>query len=159
MRILSPFLEHLKEYVGVWAFFAIFCFGIWHHFMSRLWGIQCVSVCQRKLKLSTYLHTVSYNHILRFLNKRLQFVWVLASSGFYSITWGMISRSARYKVHFQKQPLLWGNFFPFRCDIFHFFKFILLGNSFMTSVFSYNQINKQPENLYVNYGGSFGYFT
>ena len=32
------------------------------------------SVCRRKLKLSTYLHTLSYNHILSFLNTRSQFV-------------------------------------------------------------------------------------
>ena len=40
-----------------------------------------LSVSRRKLKLSTYLHTVSDNHI-SFLN-RSQLVWVLASSGFY----------------------------------------------------------------------------
>ena len=57
-----------------------------------------LSVSRRKLKLSTYLHTVSYNHI-SFLN-RSQLVWVLASSGFYSITWRMISS----KIHFRKQP-------------------------------------------------------
>ena len=78
-----------------------------------------LSVSQRKLKLSTYLHTVSYNHI-SFLN-RSQLVWVLASSGFYSITWRMISS----KIHFRKQPPFRGNFFPFRCDIFCFFEFIL----------------------------------
>ena len=44
-----------------------------------------LSVCRRKLKLPTYLHTVSYKHI-SFLNARSQFVRVLASSGFYSIT-------------------------------------------------------------------------
>ena len=65
-------------------------------------------VSRRKLKLSTYLHTVSYNHI-SFLN-RSQLVWVLASSGFYSITWRMISS----KIHFRKQPPFRGNFnFPF----------------------------------------------
>ena len=59
-----------------------------------------LSVCRRKLKLPTYLHTVSYEHI-SFLNARSQFVRVLASSGFYSITWRMISRSAGYKILFQ----------------------------------------------------------
>ena len=44
-----------------------------------------LSVCRRKLKLPTYLHTVSYEHI-SFLNARSQFVRVLASSVFYSIT-------------------------------------------------------------------------
>ena len=38
-----------------------------------------LSVCRRKLKLPTYLHTVSYEHI-SFLNARSQFVRVLASS-------------------------------------------------------------------------------
>ena len=52
-----------------------------------------LSVCRRKLKLSTYLHTVSYKHI-SFLNASSQFVRALASSGFYSITWRMISRSS-----------------------------------------------------------------
>ena len=70
-----------------------------------------LSVCRRKLKLSTNLHTVSYNHI-SFRNARSQLVWVLASSGFYSITWRMISRSAGYKIHFRKQPPFRRNFFP-----------------------------------------------
>ena len=78
-----------------------------------------LSVSRRKLKLSIYLHTVSYNHI-SFLN-RSQLVWVLASSSFYSIIWRMISS----KIHFRKQPPFRGNFFPFRCDIFCFFEFIL----------------------------------
>ena len=78
-----------------------------------------LSVFRRKLKLSTYLHTVSYNHI-SFLN-RSQLVWVLTSSGFYSITWRMISS----KFHFRKQPPFRGNFFPFQCDIFCFLEFIL----------------------------------
>ena len=43
------------------------------------------SVCRRKPNLSTYLHTLSYNHILSFLNTRSQFVWGLATSEFYSI--------------------------------------------------------------------------
>ena len=73
-------------------------------------GTNLLSVCRRKLKLSSYLHTVSYNHI-SFLNTRSQLVWVLARSE-YSITWRMISRSAGYKIHFRKQPLFRGNFFP-----------------------------------------------
>ena len=44
---------------------------------------EFVNVCRRKLKLSTYLQTVSYDHI-SFLNARSQLVWILASSGFYS---------------------------------------------------------------------------
>ena len=67
-------------------------------------------ICWRKLKL-TYLLTESYNHI-SFFNTRSQLVWVIASSKFYSITWRMISRSAGYKIHFQKQPPFRGNFFP-----------------------------------------------
>ena len=59
-----------------------------------------LSVCRRKLKLPTYLHTVSYEHI-SFLNARSQFVRVLASSWFYSITWRMISRFEGYKIIFQ----------------------------------------------------------
>ena len=44
---------------------------------TNLW-----SPCRRKLKLSTYLNTVSYNHISS-LNTRWQLILVLASSGFY----------------------------------------------------------------------------
>ena len=107
-----------------------------------------LSVCQRKLKLLTYALFKLQQHKLS------------QSSGFYSITWRMISRSAGYKIHFLKQPLFRGNFVPCRCDIFRFFEFILLGNSSSTAhVFSYNQINKQPENLYVSYRKYFGYFT
>ena len=71
-----------------------------------------MSVCRRKLKLSTFLHkTVSYNHI-NFLSTCWQLIWVLTSSGFYSITGRMISKSAGYKIHFQKQSPFRGNFFP-----------------------------------------------
>ena len=70
-----------------------------------------LSLCRRKLRLSTYLHTVSYNHI-SFLNTCLQLVWVLASSEYYSIRWRMMSRSAGYKIHFQKQPPFRRIFFP-----------------------------------------------
>ena len=147
-----------------------------------------LSVCQKKHKLSTYLHIVSYNHI-SFLTGRYQLGWVLAlssqwriqgrgpgarphpppplifrpnwgpkgrkqfferppahplfsrfgsgsGSGFYSITWRTIARSAGYKIYF----------FPCRCDIIRFFEFILLGYSSTAPVFSYNQINKEPGN-------------
>ena len=50
-------------------------------------------------------------------------------------------------------------FVPRRCYTFRFFEFMLLGNSSTASVFSYNQIIRQPENLYVNYRRYFGYFT
>ena len=115
-----------------------------------------LSVSQRKLKLSTHLHTVGYNHI-SFLNTRSQLVWVLASSGFYSITWRKISRSAGYKIHFRKTAFIQRKRFPL--SVCHLFEFILLDNSFTAPVSSFNQINKQPENLYVTYRGYFGYFT
>ena len=35
-KIPSPFLEHSEEYVGVSAVVALFCYSIWHRFMSRL---------------------------------------------------------------------------------------------------------------------------
>ena len=79
-----------------------------------------LSVSRRKLKLSTYIFTHCKLQPHKFLN-RSQLVWVLASSGFYSVTWRMISS----KIHFRKQPPFRGNFFPFRCDIFCFFDFIL----------------------------------
>ena len=116
-------------------------------------GTNLSSVCRKKLKLSTYLHIVSYNHI-SFLTRRWQIAWVLAmSSGFYSITWRTIAGSAGYKIQFRKQPPYRGNVFPCRCNIFRFLEFILLGSSPTAPVFSCNQINKQPENLYVNYRG------
>ena len=107
-----------------------------------------LSVCRRKLKLSTYLHFVSYKHI-SFLNTPSQLVWVLARSGFYSITWRKISRSAGYKIHFRKTAFIQRKRFPL--SVCHLFEFILLDNSFTAPVSSFNQINKQPENLYVNY--------
>ena len=64
----------------------------------------------------------------------------------------MISRSAGFKVRFWKQPPFRGNFFILSCDIFSFFEFILLGNSSTAPEFSFNQINKLPENLYVTIG-------
>ena len=60
-----------------------------------------LSVCRRKFKLSTYLPTISYNHI-SFVCTRSQIVWVLlgtaSSSGFYSITWRMINRNSFSKT-------------------------------------------------------------
>ena len=104
--------------------FSRFCnilLQIWHRFMSRLRGerICWVFLGGNSNYRHIYLHTVSYNHI-SFLN-RSQLVWVLASSGFYSITWRMISS----KIHFRKQPPFREKFFPFQCDIFCFFEFIL----------------------------------
>ena len=63
-------------------------------------GTYLLSVCRRKLKLTTYWHTVSYNYI-SFLNKSSQLVWVLGTAGssrFYSITWRMISRNSFSKT-------------------------------------------------------------
>ena len=74
-----------------------------------------LSLCRRKLRLSTYLHTVSYNHIRPHKLSQYMlatFAWVLASSEYYSIRWRMMSRSAGYKIHFQKQPPFRRIFFP-----------------------------------------------
>ena len=63
-------------------------------------GTYLLSVCRRKLKLTTYWHTVRYNYI-SFLNKSSQLVWVLGTAGssrFYSITWRMISRNSFSKT-------------------------------------------------------------
>ena len=111
-----------------------------------------VSVSRMKLKLSTYLHTVSYNHI-SFLNRSQ--LWFLASSGFYSLTWRVISS----KIHFRKQPPFRGNVFPFGCVICCFFEFMLASWQFSRLRVFIHQINKQPENRYVNYRECFGYFT
>ena len=121
--------------------------------LSRLREVRICWVFVGKNSNLAYLHIVSYNHI-SCLTRRWQLAWVLAmSSGFYSITWRTIAGSAGYKIHFRKQPPYRGNVFPCRCNIFRFLEFILLGNSSMAPVFSYNQINKQPENLYVNCRG------
>ena len=56
-----------------------------------------LSVCQRKLKLSTYLHCID----ISFLNTRSQLVWVLGtagSSGLYSMTRRMISTNSFSKT-------------------------------------------------------------
>ena len=100
------------------------------------------------------LHTVSCNNI-SFLNTRSQLVWVLASSvwQFWRLfeTWRMIKISAAYKIYFHTVFTFWKKKTSIsRCDILHFFEFILV-------VFSYNHI--KTENLYVNYKKCFGYFT
>ena len=71
----------------------------------------------------------------------------------------MISRPADTKFIFESSLHSEETFFPCRCDIFRFFEFLLLGNSSTAPVFSYNRINKQPENLYLNYRERFGYST
>ena len=87
------------------------------------WSTNLLSVCRRKLKLSPYTHCKLQQHKLS--QCPFATLWVLVSSGFYSITWRMISRSAGYKIHFRKQPVFTGNFLRCRCDIFRFFEFIL----------------------------------
>ena len=62
--------------------------------------------CRREL---THCKLQMNNHI-NFLNIRSQLILVLTSSGFYSKTWRMISKSAGYKIHFRKQPPFRGNF-------------------------------------------------
>ena len=77
----------LERNVGVEAFF--FCNILLKDLtplhVKIMSNTNLLSVCRRKLKLSTYLHTLSYNHILSFLNTRSQFVLGLATSEFYSI--------------------------------------------------------------------------
>ena len=63
-------------------------------------GTYLLSVCWRKLKLTTYWHTVSYSYI-SFLNKSSQLLWVLGTAGscrFFSITWRMVSRNSFSKT-------------------------------------------------------------
>ena len=83
-----------------------------------------LSVCRRKLKLSTYLQCID----ISFLNTRSQLIWVLGtagSSGFYSITSSMISRNSFWKTaSIQRRK----TFFPCRYDIFRFFDFYSLVN-------------------------------
>ena len=115
IKILFPFLEHSEEHFGISEHLSRFC-NILPQDLTPLYvkitrSTNLLSVCRRKLKWSTYLHTVSYNHILSFLDSRSQLVWVLGRSGFYSITWRIISRSAGYKIHFRKQPPFRRNFF------------------------------------------------
>ena len=64
-KILSPFLEHLEENVGVSA---VLQYNILLQVLTPLHvkitrTKNLLSVFRRKLKLSKYLHTVSYNHI------------------------------------------------------------------------------------------------
>ena len=56
------------------------------------------------------------------------------------------------KFVFENSLHLGETFFFCWCDIFSFFEFILLGNSSMAPAFSFNQINKLPENLYFTVG-------
>ena len=56
------------------------------------------------------------------------------------------------KFVFKNSLHLGETFFFCWCDIFSFFEFILLGNSSTAPAFSFNQINKLPENLYFTIG-------
>ena len=128
--------------------------------MSRFWGVRIcwVFVGRNSNYRLIFTHCKLQPHA-GFLNSHSQLVWLPASSGFYSITLRMISRSADTKFIFESSLHSEETFFPCRCDIFRFFEFLLLGNSSTAPVFSYNQISKQPENLYLNYRERFGYFT
>ena len=70
---------------------------------------ECLSEGTQIMDFFTHCKLQMNNHI-NFLNIRLQLILVLTSSGFYSITWRMISKSAGYKIHFRKQPPFRGNF-------------------------------------------------
>ena len=67
--------------------------------------------------------------------------------------WRMINRSAcSLRNSFLKKSSHSGeNFFPFQCDNICFLEFILLGNLPTSPMSSYNQMNKKPVNLYVNF--------
>ena len=139
-KVVSPFLKHWEENVVVESrFCSILLKDLTPLHVKITRSTNLLSVCRRKLKLSTYLNTVSYNHISFPGNTRSQIVWVLATLGFYSITWGMITRSAGNKIHFRKHPPFRGNLVPCRCDIFRFFEFVFLGNLSTAPVISYNQ--------------------
>ena len=56
------------------------------------------------------------------------------------------------KFVFENSLHLGETFFFCWCDIFSFFEFILLGYSSTAPAFSFNQINKLPENLYFTIG-------
>ena len=115
-----------------------------------------LSLWRRKLRLPTYLHTVSYKYI-SFLNTCSQLAWVLASSEYYSITWRIVSVDLQVTKFIFKNSLdSEETFSPYWCDIFLFFEFLPLGNLSTAPVFSFNQINKH---IYTNYRECFVYFT
>ena len=101
----SPFLEHSKKILAFKQFLQYFATGSDTSSCQDYeeWDECC---CQREL---THCKLQMNNHI-NFLNIRSQLILVLTSSGFYSITWRMISKSAGYKIHFRKQPPFRGNF-------------------------------------------------
>ena len=81
--------------------------------LSRFDNILLQDLTPLHVKITRSTNFLSYNYILSFLNARSQLVWVLASSGFYKITWRTISRSAGSKIHFRiEQPPFRGNLCP-----------------------------------------------
>ena len=71
-KILCPFLEHSEEHVGLLNRFCnILPQDLTSVHVKITRSKNLLSFCPRKLKLSTYLHTISYNHI-SFLNTRSQ---------------------------------------------------------------------------------------
>ena len=134
--------------------FAIFCYRVTPLHVKITRSTNLLNVCLGKLKLSTYLHTVSYmsSHELSQYTLATRLFWVLASCGFCWITWRiMISRSAVLKnwFIFESSHHLGEAFFPCRCHIFVSLNFYPLVIRPRLPCFSDNQINKQPENLYV----------
>ena len=73
-KILSSFLEHPEEDSGALSHLSnILLQDLTPLYVKITRSMNWLSVCRRKLKLSTYLHTVSYNDI-SFLNTRQQLV-------------------------------------------------------------------------------------
>ena len=70
---------------------------------------ECLSEGTQIMDFFRHCKLQMNNHI-NFLNIRSQLILVLTSSGFCSITWRMISKSAGYKIQFRKQPPFRGNF-------------------------------------------------
>ena len=110
-RFFPPFLSTRRNMLAFNRFCNILLQDVTLLHVKITRSTNLLSVCRRKLKLSTYLHTVSYKHI-SFLSTHSQLLSLLASSEFYSITWRMVSRSAGYKIYFRKQPSVRGNVFP-----------------------------------------------
>ena len=106
----SPFLEHSKKILAFKQFLQYFATG------SDTSSCQDYEECDECLSEETqimdfFTHCkLQMNTHINFLNIRSQLILVLTSSGFYSITWRMISKSAGYKIHFRKQPPFRGNF-------------------------------------------------
>ena len=145
-KILYLFLEHSENHTSVWNRLTPLLVKI-----TR--STNLLSVCRRKLKLSTYLHTKLQPHKLSQYTLAIRlsswyFLGIAGSSGFYSITWRMISRKHAASIQ-RKLFSLVGvisflslNFYSLanrpRFPCFHTIKY------------------KQPENLHVNCRECFG---